>query len=87
MTVAELDNRMGSSEYQQWMEYLSAEPTLEERTDIQAATIATAIYRSVGAKVDINKFLPRYETDGLDREYPTQEELSDKLENIFGKFN
>lgn len=80
MTVGELNTRMSAREYIEWQIYLSREPLLPQRTDIQAAMMTAAFYRSQGGKARMEDFLPRYE-ELSDEDYPTEDELARKLKN------
>ena len=66
MTVADLENRLSSSELTEWMAYEKMTgPLGRKRADIQAATVASAIANANrgkgGRKFTIEDFIPQYD--------------------------
>jgi len=62
-TVSELMARMDSREFARWIAYTRVEPIGDDRADVQAAMIATAISRAMGAEVKLTDYLPDYWRD------------------------
>jgi hypothetical protein len=63
-TVAELQARMSSLEFAEWLAYYRIEPFGEERADARHASMAALIaniFRGKHKAYDANDFMPRFE--------------------------
>ncbi|WP_167386033.1 phage tail assembly protein T [Xenorhabdus miraniensis] len=56
-TLSELQREMSASEWLLWLEYDRLSPLGDQRSDIQAAQIASAVYQSQGVKVSLHDAL------------------------------
>ena len=61
MTVSELDVRMSSREFMEWIVYSQIEPFGPARNDYHAALISTVVANSQGNKTQPNDFIKPYE--------------------------
>ena len=61
MTVSELDARMSSREFAEWMVYSQIEPFGPAREDYRAALISTVVANSSGNKMSPDDFIKPFE--------------------------
>ena len=61
MTVGELDNRMSSREFAEWMVYSQIEPFGPAREDYRAALISTVVANASGNKMQPDDFIRPFE--------------------------
>ena len=61
MTVGELDTRMSSREFMEWMVYAQIEPFGPARQDYHASLISTVIANTQGNKVAPDDFIKPFE--------------------------
>ncbi len=59
-TVHELTQTMTASELKMWIEYDRLSPIGDRRGDIQAALVASSVYRSQGGKATLDDLLLRW---------------------------
>ena len=68
MTVSELDVRMSSREFMEWMVYAQIEPFGPAREDYRSALISTVIANSTGNKMKPDDFIRPFSFEGDDEE-------------------
>lgn len=84
MTVSELDARMSSREFAEWMVYFQIEPFGPAREDYRAALISTVIANSSGNKMSPDDFIKPFEVEK--EEVVAEDEFNSKqlqMMNIF----
>lgn len=59
-TVHELTQTMTASELKMWIEFDRVSPIGDRRGDIQAALVASSVYRSQGGKATLDDLLLRW---------------------------
>ncbi|GAA5104539.1 hypothetical protein GCM10023211_02350 [Orbus sasakiae] len=57
MTLSQLEHSMTASEFYLWVGFDQINPIGDERNDIHAAQVASAVYQSQGAKVSLQDIL------------------------------
>ncbi len=62
-TLSELRREMSASEIMMWAEFDRLSPLGDERADIRAAQIVSAVYGAQGVKVPLNDALLQWEDD------------------------
>jgi hypothetical protein len=82
MTVAELLQRISSRELSEWMAYYRLEPFGDERGDLQAGIVASAVYNVYRDPRKTDPFEPR---DFL-LEFAEPEEEEKPSEQVYGMF-
>ncbi|WP_392564603.1 DUF4035 domain-containing protein [Orbus wheelerorum] len=78
MTLSKLEESMTAREFYLWIGFDKLSPIGDERSDIQAAQVAAAIYQSKGAKVALSECL-------LDFSGKQKNENIQTLESLFGQ--
>ena len=78
MTVAELDDRMTSREFAEWMVYFQIEPFGPARQDYHAALISTVVANSNGNKMSPDDFIKPFEVVSRVPEVIEEDEFSAK---------
>tara|TARA_B110000908_G_C10121341_1_gene387751 strand:+ start:376 stop:648 length:273 start_codon:yes stop_codon:yes gene_type:complete len=78
MTVSELDARMTSREFAEWMIYFQIEPFGPARQDYHAALISTVVANSSGNKMSPNDFIKPFEVVNRVPEVIDEDEFSAK---------
>ena len=68
MTVSELDARMTSREFAEWMIYFQIEPFGPARQDYHAALISTVVANSNGNKMTPDDFIKPFEIESREVE-------------------
>lgn len=86
MTVSELDSRMSSREFAEWMVYSQIEPFGPVRQDYHASLISTVIANSNGSKMKPEDFIRPFEYDTKLPPPPPTEKFSDKQEKMMSIF-
>ena len=78
MTVSELDARMTSREFAEWMIYYQIEPFGPARQDYHAALISTVVANSNGNKMSPDDFIKPFEVESREVEVIEEDEFSAK---------
>ena len=78
MTVGELDDRMSSREFTEWMIYSQIEPFGPARLDYHAALISTVVANSNGNKMSPDDFIKPFEIESREVEVIEEDEFSAK---------
>ena len=78
MTVSELDARMTSREFAEWMIYFQIEPFGPARQDYHAALISTVVANSNGNKMSPDDFIKPFEIESRVPEVIEEDEFSAK---------
>lgn len=65
-TLSELRREMSASEIMMWAEFDRISPLGDERADIRAAQIVSAVYGAQGVKVPLNDALLQWGNDTVD---------------------
>jgi hypothetical protein len=88
-TVAELQERMSSTEFSEWIAFYRLEPFGARRNDWGHAIVASVVYNMLKAKgskdLTAEDFLPEFnEQDITAREAREVQRLADKMSGVFG---
>ena len=62
-TVTELQQRMSSREFAEWMEYYQLDPFGDERADVRSAIVASTMANALlgsGEALDVDMFMPAF---------------------------
>ena len=86
MTVSELDSRMSSREFAEWMVYSQIEPFGPVRQDYHASLISTVIANSNGGKMKPDDFIKPFEFEKKQEPPPDPEKFSEKQEKMMSLF-
>ena len=78
MTVGELDTRMSSREFMEWMVYAQIEPFGPARQDYHASLISTVIANTQGNKVSPDDFIKPFEYIEAEPEPTEPDTFTDK---------
>ena len=80
-TVHELTQTLTASELKMWIEFDRLSPIGDRRSDIQAALVASSVYRSQGGKATLEDMLLRW---GQQQEVDEGASVEDFLEKLAG---
>ena len=86
MTVSELDSRMSSREFTEWMVYAQIEPFGPVRQDYHASLISTVIANSNGNKMKPEDFIKPFKYETKQKPPPPTEKFSEKQEKMMSLF-
>ncbi|HEF4773663.1 phage tail assembly protein T [Burkholderia multivorans] len=59
-TLAELRAQMSAAEFALWQAFDAESPISEERYDLHAAMVASAVFQAQGAKVKVADMMPKW---------------------------
>ncbi|WP_319000976.1 phage tail assembly protein T [Burkholderia arboris] len=59
-TLAELRAQMSSAEFALWQALDAESPISDDRSDLHAAMVASAVFQAQGAKVKVSDMLPNW---------------------------
>lgn len=83
-TLAELESTMTAREFYYWVAFDRVNPIGDERADLHAAQIASAVYQSQGGKISLSECLLKFKEDKA----PVSDEPMDigqAMFNLLGK--
>ncbi|KAB1593802.1 DUF4035 domain-containing protein [Burkholderia cepacia] len=65
-TLAELRAQISSGEFELWKQFDSESPISDDRYDLHAAMVSSAVFQAQGAKVKIADMMPSWTGDSAD---------------------